>query len=238
MHLHLSGIDFSKENLIALYKVYFTLEKSIFSLLPKSRYGNTYCRKLNKLQICLSNMSNKELSSQYEYNLFLDKAYEELFNFVSSEHSASYKVNKKTEHPYGFKCGYKHNSARYCWLNFVTAVFNTRGTQEAKTLEIRNHSATMNYRKIKFWTLIHMGILWYVENYKTDIFKGNILNLEEIMILAYPKTNSAIIRYINERVNVFSTPISDSEHLQAELNDFEETNDNEQLTVKGAMQCV
>jgi hypothetical protein len=238
MHLHLSGIDFSKENLVALYKVYWTLEKSIFSILPKSRYKNTYCRVLPILPSCIENTSQDTLNSVYEYNLFITRAYDQLFNFVSSDYKPSYKFNKRTEHPLGYKCGYKHNSARYCWLNFVPAIFDTKHNLDAKTIEIRNHSATTNYRKIKNWTLIHMGILWYVENYKRDIFSGNILSLEQIMLLAYPKTGKNILNYINERVSLFSSPTTESEFKQVELNDYEETNEDELLTVKGAMKCV
>jgi hypothetical protein len=83
-----------------------------------------------------------------------------------------------------------------------------------------------------------MGILWYVENHKRDILKGNILNLEEIMLLAYPKTGCSIVSYINERVSLFSKPATDMENLQTELNDYNETNEDELLTVKGAIQCV
>jgi len=238
LHLHLSGIEFSKENLIALYKVYFILEKSIFSILPSSRYKNTYCRKLNKITDCLTNITENQLNSVYEYNLFIENAYLGLFDFVSNNNQSNYKFNKKSEHPWGHKCGYKHHSARYCWLNFVPANFDTKQNLSAKTIEIRNHSATTNYRKIKNWTLIHMGILWYVENHKRDILKGNILNLEEIMLLAYPKTGCSIVSYINERVSLFSKPATDMENLQTELNDYNETNEDELLTVKGAIQCV
>lgn len=238
MHLHLSNIEFSKENLVALYKVYFYLEQEIFKILPKARYSNEYCRKLDGLDKCLEKQKNSTLDSVYEYKLFIDNAYTELFKFVSDGYKACRNYNKKTDHPLGFKCGYKHSSSRYCWINFVPAIFDTRHNPQAKTIEIRNHSATTSYRKTKYWTLIHMGILWYVENYKRDIFLGNIPSLEEIMTLAYPRTSSNIINYINERKTLFASPKSSEEHKKVELEDYTESVDNESLTIKGALQCV
>lgn len=224
MHLHIGNFDFSKENIVLLYKVYYSLEMQLFKMLPKSRFNNKYCKKLPHINDCLYHDINDN------YNTYIEKAYSSLIKWVSSiEGLPGKNNNKKLEHPLGHKCGYRPDASRYSWLNFVPAIYNTRSNVNAKTLEIRNHSGTTNYTKIKYWILIHMGIINYVENYKREILENENFSLNDIIKKVYPKSFCNIIEYIETRTNLFypNDVISIPESIE-----YNETNDDELLTLK------
>ncbi len=190
-------------------------------MLAPSRRNNSYCREMRYLKF-----SFPKFESKNDYKIYIDEKYNEIYNTISggkANPSADY--NKKTEHPMGHKCGYNQKSARYWWINYVPAMFNTRGN-EAYTLEIRAHQGSMNFNKIKNWVLICMGVMYFCENYKNAIMNGYIniddkelpINLGSIMKLAYPKKHRKLIDYIKSRKLKFSKSSGESE----EYNDDEE----------------
>lgn len=56
----------------------------------------------------------------------------------------------------------KYNDSRYCWVNLHSVFY--RGT-----LEIRNHSGTLNADKIKKWLLIHLTCLEFLNRLPSEI---------------------------------------------------------------------
>jgi len=105
-----------------MYYIYQIIEDEIFDMMPKSRRKNEYCRRLTRINIDLINL----LPTNTERDFYIKKYYDEIITVLSQKaHPDSY-INKKQDHPKGFKCGYDHSAARYCWVNFIPAVFNTR----------------------------------------------------------------------------------------------------------------
>lgn len=222
VHVHLSKIDFSKENLVLMYLLYRNLEKEIFDILPQSRRKNVYCRKLTNLGFSL-----KELNLDYKY--YIDVYYNELVAYISKKGYSSVHINKKLDHPAGFKCGYDHSSARYCWVNFVPAMFNTR-KNGIYTIEFRPMSASLSYSKIKAWLLICMALVSVVENNKADILKGNVNTLEDVIKLSYPNNYRHLLAFVESRKEKFEGGIEDSK-LNEDV-DYEENEIYEKISIK------
>ena len=220
LHTHIGGATFNKENIILMYHLYKKLEKDIFLMLPPSRRNNEYCRPLKKLDFNINNL----LGNERKYHI--DYYYDKIIEFISNEDYANSKINKKNDHPRGFKCGYDHSSARYCWVNFVPAVFNTRKKpkgNEIYTIEFRNHSGTTSYYKIKNWLFICIALVDIIENHKSIVYANfDNLNLKKIVEVVYPKIGLKINNYIDKRINKFSDNTKDLQ--QVEEIDY---NDNE-----------
>lgn len=146
VHCHLSDVTFSQENIVLMYYIYQTIEDEIFDMMPRSRRNNEYCRRLKRVDIDLNNL----LPNNTERNFYIKKYYDDIIVILSQKTHPDEYVNKKKDHPKGFKCGYDHSAARYCWVNFIPAVFNTR-KNGVYTIEFRPNPATTSYRKIKNW---------------------------------------------------------------------------------------
>lgn len=217
MHQHIGGANFNKPTVIFMYKLFKMVENEIFSILPPSRRNNEYCRKLNKIELRFSEEAFNDVEM---YNSLIDLYYNEIVKFIGSTVSVSSAVNKKTDHPKGHKCNYDHSTSRYCWVNFVSAIFDTRGNG-SYTLEIRNHPGTTSYEKVKYWLLICMGLVWFAENHQKRIALSNSISLEEIMNIAYPKYGGKINNYIMKRYRKFNQPEEKANKL-AELDDYQE----------------
>jgi hypothetical protein len=222
VHIHVGNIDFNKEFIVYSYSLAQMLENDIFSMLPASRRSNKYCRPIrNRIKFNFPSL-NKD-----DYSIFINEKYNEIFSIISDNGKAPSKIqNKYLDHPLGHKCGYNTNSARYWWINFVPAMFNTR-KNGAYTLEFRPHSGTTNFIKVKNWLLICIGFVYFCENNRTDIINGYIMmngvkediNLINVMKVAYPKKYKKLVDYIENRYKKFSIENSTSETSEYEVED-------------------
>ena len=210
VHVHLGGIDFTKENIILMYYLYQNLQDEILSIFPPSRRDNQYCRKLSKVDIDINNI-------KADYYYFISHYYNEIIKLLSQRGHCDININKKKDHPKGHKCGYDHSAHRYCWVNFIPAVFNTR-KNNIYTIEFRPHAASTSYKKIKNWLLICMALVDVVENHKSEIYANPNLRLNDIIRICYPKNYEKLINYVEKRRTKFSTE---------EDHDRNETLDNE-----------
>ena len=208
-HIHIGGMDFNKENLLFLYKISCFIEDEIYEMVPNSRRHNSYCRKLEKFVF----KHDLKTQSKEEYKINIDTDYNTLYDFLSVKGT---KVrSRRNNHPMGAKCGYNHSTPRYSWVNFIPAMFNTRDVyfenkkqkDTSRTWEIRLHSATLNYTKTRNWLLIFMGVMWFVENCKSEI--NSDIKLSDIMYKAYPKMGKSLVQYIEERKLLFTLDISE-----------------------------
>ena len=95
--------------------------------------------------------------------------------------------------------GYKYNDKRYCWVNFHSVFYRS-------TLELRNHSGTINSGKIKNWLTINLIILDYISKHSLKHIDNMKLS-EEAFLSLFPKK---IKDYIELRWNKFR--YSDSEN--------------------------
>jgi len=219
VHTHIGDVNFSKENVVLMYYIYSLLEKEVFAMLPLSRRNNEYCRPLTKLKIDLSLI-------QKNRNYYIDKYYNDIILLLAQVDTYNTSISKKKDHPKGHKCGYDHSAHRYCWVNFIPAVFDTRGNG-VQTIEFRLHSATTSYIKCKYWLLICIGLVDIVENHKNEIYDNSTINLHQVIKTVYPKNFLKLLDYVQKRTNKFA-----SDDGNAELSDYTENEIDEQILIK------
>lgn len=224
VHVHVGSLDWGKEDVVYCYILGEQLEEELFSILPSSRRENTYCRFLTPItKPYLESLISAKSKGQYD--IIINELYNEIYKEVTyikgnpksnperikendevegvvDSTILSRNIHKNVNHPLGSKCGYDKNAQRYTWLNFVTLLYLTKGETGTHTLEMRNHSATMNFKKIKNWIKICLAFCKFVEIGKGRINRGNV-SLEELIMTVYPKTGEPLMKYINERKEVF-----------------------------------
>lgn len=200
VHFHFGDINFTKENIVYIYYLARKLETEIASLLPKSRRNNEYCKKLKAIPIDLT----QQFKFNFDYKEYIDDIYNKILVYVSSQNSIDpTMVNKKHNHPKGDKCNYDHSTARYAWLNFVPAMFDTR-EGGPYTIEFRNMNGSLNYLKIRNWALICMSLIYVCENHKDFIKSNKDINLNDVIKLSYPIKGEELMRYIQIRKDKFA----------------------------------
>lgn len=224
-HVHLSGVDFNKENIILMYWLYSHIQDEVFKMMPKSRRKNEYCRKLEPININISNISPENKNRNY----YIDTYYSEIILFLSKKDYNNKNINKKHDHPKGFKCNYDHSTARYCWVNFIPSVFNTRGN-EIYTIEFRPMSASTSYRKIKNWLLICMALVDVIENNKQFVYANASrgISLNDIIEISYPKNFTKLVKYIDERKDKFS----ENSNTKTETDDYQDNEKDDDFKLK------
>jgi hypothetical protein len=229
-HVHLSDVNFSKFNIILMYWLYENIQNEIFSILPYTRSkGNEYCRKLPNLKLDLDVINKLD---SYTENLY----YGEIIKFLSSINlTPSKSINKTKNHPKGNKCGYDHSTARYCWVNFIPAVFNTRD-DKSYTIEFRPFNGTTCYTDIKNWLLVCMALVDIVENHKQWLFTFNNkdkIQINSILERVYGTKGLELIIWFNDRKNRFDNPeLTVEQSLLIEQQEYEKIELNTDLSIK------
>jgi len=196
VHVHLGNIVFNKEFVVLVYKVLEDIEDELFSMMPPSRKVREHCQPMKKLKINLKKRG-------VPYDILINSYYKTIVKIVSLGRDLGPKINKEVNHPLGRYCGYDRGTPRYWWCNFVPTLFNIKGVGN-HTIEIRNHSATMDFVKIKNWVLICMGIVSYVESHKSRILLGAKTSIHDIIKLTYPNKGAYLSKYIKDRTEYFN----------------------------------
>tara|TARA_R100000951_G_scaffold38958_1_gene32858 strand:+ start:1993 stop:3465 length:1473 start_codon:yes stop_codon:yes gene_type:complete len=160
VHVHVGNAMFNRRFSIMVLKLCLDIENDIYKLLPDSRQGNTYCKKLPKNLIERMNFHNyKDTLGEIIQNSSIDKNY-----------------NKKKTHPGGH-----YNSQRYYWVNIT----NYSTSTGPNTIEFRPHSGSLDFKKIYNWLLICMSIVKFAENQQRRIWTSGMskhsITLNEVL---------------------------------------------------------
>ena len=168
-----------------------------------------YCRKLKTFKF------RKAIGDTIENKIEIEEDYNQLFNYVSYEKTGNpgFKYNKDKQHPMGAKCSYNRETPRYSWLNYVPAMFNTRG-DGSNTIEIRSMQGSTNFTKIKNWLLLFMGFMAFVERYPELINNG--ITISDVIDKIYPKKSKYLNSYFNSKKELFSLSSSESKEYELE----------------------
>jgi len=227
VHVHIGSIKWNREDVVYSYILAELIENDLFSMLPKSRRENSYCRKLTPLTLDRLNYL-RNAPNATEYNMKIN----EIYNMIHAEVAGSKdldgpdaNINKNRQHPKGAKCNYDKTAQRYCLLNYVTLMFDTKGIPNSHTLEFRPMSATLNYTKVKNWIKICVAFVYFVENFKSIIKAGKYthdgkdydLDVELIIAKSYPKTGGKLIDYVRERKEIFKTKGESVDYVDVKL---------------------
>jgi hypothetical protein len=211
MHVHIGGANFNKSFSVYAHILSEKIENSMFSIVSKTRRHNSYCGDVIPLEL-------ESIIKKYGISYGVEVAYETLFKAMTYGRLPSISYNRKRDnHHYGRYCG-KYNGIedkdnfRYKWVNLIPCNFNVRNyvhpahgyDNEANTIEFRFHSGTLNYVKIKNFTLICMAFVSYVENNKTDILNKEVITLEDIIESTYRKNVKPLLSYVDMRQKLFN----------------------------------
>lgn len=229
IHVHIGNVKFDEEFVVYMYKVAIALQDDLFKLMPPSRRKSEYCKFVEDIGVLLPSEEN---TSIIPYDVSIKNNFDKIFRKISLGEKQSNRCNKKTNHPRGSVCGYDRKTPRYWWLNFVPALFNTRGT-ESYSLEFRCHSATLNFVKIKNWILLCMGIVNYVETHKEDIMSNpEKIKISNILKATFPKQSAGLISYFNDRYTLFSSTSQTAEENERKEYYKRENKSKDVFTVK------
>jgi hypothetical protein len=185
IHVHIGGATFNRRFTIMATHLGLMLQDEVFDMMPPSRKRSTYC---------------KPIPTKHKEMTF--KNYKEhLADLIYSSCTLDADNNKKT------RLG-RYPSKRYTWLNMV-------GYSQANghnTIEFRNHGASMNYEKIRNWTLICMAFVNFVENNQRRIWEARNLpggiTLDEVLHSALgDNLGGQVSRYVNSRKDKFNGAI-------------------------------
>lgn len=208
IHVHIGGFEVNKKFALAIHKLGLLVQDDLLQMLPVSRRSNEYCRPMKNIGITLPDLT--KLGS----NVTLDMEFDKLVNYIGCvDDSRPIKVGslkKRTQHPMGKKCGYKHSTPRYEWCNFVPLLFDDKGIQ-SYTIEFRPHSASLNYEKIKNWVLICMCLVKFAEEHYDLIRTSPSLTIEQIINLVTNNKATNLITYIRNRKTLFTNNSAEGE---------------------------
>jgi hypothetical protein len=210
MHVHIGGANFNKAFSVYAHILSEKIQDSMFSIVSKTRRGNSYCGDV--IRLCLEDSIKK-----YGASYGVEVAYKELYEHMTYGRALGSDHNKKHNHHYGRYCG-KYNGIedednfRYKWVNLIPCNFNVRGishpkngyNKNADTIEFRFHSGTLNYTKIKNFTLICMAFVNYVENNENDILSKDVITLEDIIKATYKRNVKPLLAYVEMRQKLFN----------------------------------
>lgn len=231
LHVHIGGASFSEKFLVMSYILGLKLENEFYNLVPKSRRNSVYCSSLKNLEFNFDNIQNDK-----DFKIRCSTYYKELFKYLCGSYPND-KLNKNTNHPRGRTCNYDHTSPRYNWLNFVPAVFNTKGINNSWTLEFRIHSGTSNFIKIKNWIKLCMAFVYFADNYYEDIINNCVtingvkypLNVENIVNKVYRKSGSNLNKYLKTRKDKFNDEFDENKEYTENCNGVLELNNVKEI---------
>lgn len=210
MHVHIGGANFNKAFSVYAHILSEKIQDSMFTIVSKSRRGNSYCGDVIKLNL-------EDIISKYGASYGVEVAYKALYENMTYGRKLDSHTNKKYNHYHGRYCG-KYNGIndednfRYKWVNLIPCNFNVRNfhhpkngyNKDADTIEFRFHSGTLNYTKIKNFTLICMAFVNYIENNENDILSKDVITLEDIIKATYKKNVAPLLSYVKMRQKLFS----------------------------------
>jgi hypothetical protein len=231
LHVHIGGASFSEEFIVMSYILGQKLEKQIFDLVPKSRRNSEYCTKLKELNLNFNNIKDST-----DIRTRCSTYYKEIFKYLCGKYPDD-RINKNTNHPRGRTCGYDHSSPRYNWLNFVPAVFNTKGVDNSWTIEFRLHSGTSNFTKIKNWIKLCMAFVYFADNFKEDIINNCVtidnikypLTIDNIINKVFPKSGKNLVKYLNSRRDKFNDTFDETTEYSENLSGVLELNNVKEI---------
>ena len=179
IHVHVGGI-FNRLFTIMLLRLGYQIQDEIYRMMPPSRLGNTYCKYI----------------PDYVMDINLTNWRKHLGKYI---HGSGVELNEN--------CNKKSHlgsypSTRYRWINCV----NFSSNSGKPTVEFRNHGASMNYDKIRNWTLICMAIVRYAENNQKKIWYNlsDITFKEVILTSLGDNIGEQIVKYYEKRVALFA----------------------------------
>ena len=179
IHVHVGG-QFNRLFTIMILRLGYQIQDEIYRMLPPSRLNNNYCKYI----------------PDYVMKMDFNNWRKYLGKYIHGDGNTLGKnANKKS------RLG-SYPSTRYRWINCI----NYSSASGKPTVEFRNHSASMDYNKIRNWTLICMAIVRFAQNNQKRIWYNleDITLSEVIMTSLGSNIGMQINKYYKSRLNLFA----------------------------------
>ena len=201
LHIHLGGVNLSKEEVVSLYKTVFQCQQELFDFVPSYKRSSKYfARKAEYKDHC---KPLKSLGLYQEENV--NQMYRSIYNFVTmnGQFGNQDDVDEDDEEYFGEDEGQvnKWNKlSRYHHLNLLNWF------EKGSTIEFRLHEPTTNYQKIVSWLLIISAITKYAKKYSNQIINNELkISLMKIILDIYPTNVSSYLnKYIKHRTILYN----------------------------------
>lgn len=210
LHLHISGLENSKSNVVALWILIQKIQDEMLNMFPQYKTfphiidsNKNYCAKYNENLLAV----NTKAFQYFELDTkeYINSYFSSIYHYISGGYSLDSSFNRSSlRHPNGNKWNIR---SRYHIINLVTWLFSDK-----RTVEFRVHTPTFNYDKIINWVYICNAILKYVEKHSFSIIfkmQNNDIKLKDIINDVYGNVNasvaSALINYIEYRKHNYYT---------------------------------
>lgn len=164
-HLHLGGLNYTAENTIASYKLFYYLQDELLSLFPLYKTEDykitekNYCKKLNAFPNLFQD--NKSTLDKFNTVLGFLNSFKPYCNVLNSD-AKVFNLDQETINNLNHLIDPDNNAkwnvySRYFLVNLNPFVYGPR------TIENRLHTPTFNQTKILSWILINTAILNYID---------------------------------------------------------------------------
>ena len=191
LHIHLGGVNLSKEDVVSLYKTVFQCQQELFDFVPSYKRSSKYfARKAEYKDHC---KPLKSLGLYQEENV--NQMYRSIYNFVTMNGQFGNQNDEDYEEFYDEEDNHvnKWNKlSRYHHLNLLNWF------EKGSTIEFRLHEPTTNYQKIISWLLIISAITKYAKKYNTQIINNDLkISLMKIILDTY---STDLASYLNKYI--------------------------------------
>lgn len=224
LHIHLGGVNLSKEEVVSLYKTVFQCQQELFDFVPSYKRSSKYfARKAEYKDHC---KPLKSLGLYQEENI--NQMYRSIYNFVTMNGKFGNQddvddVDEDDEEYFGEDEGQvnKWNKlSRYHHLNLLNWF------EKGSTIEFRLHEPTTNYQKIISWLLIISAITKYAKKYSTQIINNDLkISLMKIILDTYPAN---IASYLNKYIK-HRTILHNNSYIQGSDEDYYYLNNDSEV---------
>lgn len=194
-HLHV-GLKNKEINSLAFHKKLIAFatnnENLFFTILPRTRHGNSYAKLFNernedynKMSYDIKKLYNSTTRLKFIENIYGNHDYSDAHKHykqsirkldqpnksenIKANYESAIQATKRGKGKYG------GGDFRYKWLNFHSIQF--RGT-----IEVRLHTGTFNYNKVKAWTLLWVNLIDYLSSKPLRYIQNKKFNSIDEMI--------------------------------------------------------
>lgn len=224
LHCHIGSIRKDREFIVALFKLYSDVQKSLHQMLPFYKTDPREVKEKNYCAFLDKGLVTRHLNKGQPYKEEVNAAYCAIQTWILEGRHGDRDFNRKNHaHPNGREKWNRHS--RYASINFMNLF-----TSKRQTVEFRAHHAVLSPIKAVNWFFICVAIIKYAETHSAAIIKSKeVYKLEDV--IDYYKTVSKtsfaegvseyLKAYVSSRQSFFLEKMREGDKVVVE--DYKET---------------
>lgn len=154
-HLHIGTQDYTPITLLKLIRIHHTLEEYFYELVSGTRYFNTYCHNI------------RDYFKDYRIKTLKDN-----LGHMFSYHKHSPELNKPIRFIKNIRTN-QHFLGRTNF-NYCNSLFGNR-----RTMEVRLHHGTWDFKEILNWIILHTSIVDYAKDNSNGVIKKRLEQIKD-----------------------------------------------------------